>query len=101
MSNLTIRIPQEMKKELEEASQQEQRPASEIVRDSLRRYLAIQRFRRVREALVPLAEAQGLLTDEDFFRVPTETIELGPDEQGNAPEGIQRVLRFTAGGLED
>ena len=69
MSNLTIRIPQEMKKELEEASQQEQRPASEIVRDSLRRYLAIQRFRRVREALVPLAEAQGLLTDEDFFRV--------------------------------
>ena len=69
MSNLTIRIPHEMKKELEEASQQEQRPASEIVRDSLRRYLAIQRFRRVREALVPLAEAQGLLTDEDFFRV--------------------------------
>jgi preprotein translocase subunit SecA len=39
--------------------------------------------------------------DEDFFRVPAETIELGPDEQGNAPEGIQRVLRFTAGGLED
>jgi preprotein translocase subunit SecA len=39
--------------------------------------------------------------DEDFFRVPTETIELGPDELGNAPEGIQRVLRFTAGGLED
>ena len=39
--------------------------------------------------------------DEDFFRVPTETIELGPDESGNAPEGIQRVLRFTAGGLED
>ncbi len=39
--------------------------------------------------------------DEDFFRGPSETIELGPDEQGNASEGIQRVLRFTAGGLED
>ncbi len=39
--------------------------------------------------------------DEDFFRPPTETIELGPDELGNPPEGIQRVLRFTAGGLED
>jgi preprotein translocase subunit SecA len=39
--------------------------------------------------------------DDDFFRGPTETIELGPDELGNPPEGIQRVLRFTAGGLED
>ncbi|WP_243314987.1 preprotein translocase subunit SecA [Geothrix paludis] len=39
--------------------------------------------------------------DEDLFRGPGETIELGPDEQGNAPDGIQRVLRFTAGGLED
>ncbi len=41
------------------------------------------------------------MPDEDFFRGPSETIELGPDEQGNLPEGIQRVLRFTAGGLED
>jgi preprotein translocase subunit SecA len=39
--------------------------------------------------------------DEDFFRGPSETFELGPDEMGNPPEGIQRVLRFTAGGLED
>jgi preprotein translocase subunit SecA len=39
--------------------------------------------------------------DEDFFRGPSETFELGPDEQGNPPNGIQRVLRFTAGGLED
>ena len=31
----------------------------------------------------------------------SETFELGPDEQGNPPDGIQRVLRFTAGGLED
>ena len=39
--------------------------------------------------------------DDEFFKGPSETFELGPDEQGNAPEGIQRVLRFTAGGLED
>ena len=39
--------------------------------------------------------------DEDFFRGPSEVYELGPDEMGNPPEGIQRVLRFTAGGLED
>jgi preprotein translocase subunit SecA len=38
---------------------------------------------------------------EDLFRGPSDVIELGPDEQGNLPEGIQRVMRFTAGGLED
>ena len=39
--------------------------------------------------------------DDDFFRPPSNIVELGHDEQGNPPEGIQRVLRFTAGGLED
>jgi preprotein translocase subunit SecA len=39
--------------------------------------------------------------DEDFFRGPSEVFELGPDEQGNPPDGIQRVMRFTAGGLDD
>jgi preprotein translocase subunit SecA len=39
--------------------------------------------------------------EEELFRGPADTFELGPDEQGNAPDGIQRVLRFTAGGLED
>ncbi len=44
--------------------------------------------------------------DEDFFRMP-ETMEIGPDEQGramapaDAGEGVQRVLRFAAGGLDD
>ncbi|HXC16322.1 MAG TPA: hypothetical protein VNV60_02660, partial [Holophagaceae bacterium] len=44
--------------------------------------------------------------DEDFFRMP-EMVEIGPDEQGNAVtpasmgEGVQRVLRFAAGGLDD
>ncbi|HEU4952207.1 MAG TPA: preprotein translocase subunit SecA [Holophagaceae bacterium] len=44
--------------------------------------------------------------DESFFRAP-EMVELGPDEQGNlilpakADEGVQRVLRFAAGGLDD
>jgi preprotein translocase subunit SecA len=39
--------------------------------------------------------------DESLFRPQSDYIELGPDEQGNLPEGIQRVTRFTAGGLED
>ena len=49
------------------ALRQEQRPASDVVRDSLRRYIAAQKFRRLRRKTLPFAEAQGFLTDEDVF----------------------------------
>jgi len=42
--------------------------------------------------------------DEDFFRSPSDVQEIGPDENGTVMnvggDGIQRVLRFSAGGLE-
>jgi predicted transcriptional regulator len=66
---LTIRIPKELKKELEEISKIEQKPISDLVRDSLRRYIAIQRFRQLRNMVLPFAEAQGILTDEDVFKL--------------------------------
>jgi predicted transcriptional regulator len=66
---LTIRIPKELKKELEEISKIEQKPVSDLVRDSLRRYVAIQRFRQLRNMVLPFAEAQGILTDEDVFKI--------------------------------
>jgi predicted transcriptional regulator len=68
MSTLTIRIPDPLRRELERLSQQENRPVSEVVRDSLRRYVAIQRFQRLRKKTLPFAEAQGFLTDEDVFK---------------------------------
>lgn len=67
MSNLTIRIPDALREELQEIGRQQQRPVSEIVRESLRRYVAIQKFRTLRRKTLPFAEAQGLLTDEDVF----------------------------------
>ncbi|OHD66002.1 MAG: hypothetical protein A2176_09530 [Spirochaetes bacterium RBG_13_51_14] len=66
---LTIRITDELKKELEEISKIEQKPISDLVRDSLRRYVAIQRFRQLRNMVLPFAEAQGILTDEDVFKL--------------------------------
>ena len=66
---LTIRIPDELKKELEEISKIEQKPISDLVRDSLRRYVAIQRFRQLRNMVLPFAESQGILTDEDVFKL--------------------------------
>ena len=69
MGNITVRIPDALRKELDELCRRQQRPASEIVRDSLRRYIAVERFQSLRRKALPFAEAQGLLTDEDIFKV--------------------------------
>ena len=69
MDNLTIRIPNVLKKRLREFCKQQNRPVGEVVRDSLRRYLAIERFQSLRRKTLPFAEAEGILTDDDIFRV--------------------------------
>lgn len=66
---LTIRIPDDLRKDLQELSRSENKPASDIVRDSLKRYLAIHRFRQLRNVVLPFAEAQGILSDEDVFGI--------------------------------
>ena len=65
---LTIRLPENMRSLLDEISTNEQKPISDIVRESLRRYIAVYQFRRLSNKVLPFAEAQGLLTDEDVFR---------------------------------
>jgi predicted transcriptional regulator len=67
MSNLTVRIPETLRREIERLSKQQKRPASEVVRDSLRRYVAAERFQSLRRKTLPFAEAQGFLADEDVF----------------------------------
>ncbi len=67
MSNLTVRIPEALRKEIERLSKQQKRPASEVVRDSLRRYVAAEKFQALRRKTLPFAEAQGFLADEDVF----------------------------------
>lgn len=68
MSSLTIRIPDKLRKELNKLSRQKQLPVSDLVRDSLRRYMAVERFNELRKQVVPYAEAAGFLTDEDVFK---------------------------------
>lgn len=66
--SITVRIPKDLRTQLEAISREEKLPVSDLVRKSLRRYIAILRFRKLREKVLPFAEAQGLLTDEDVFR---------------------------------
>ncbi len=68
MTTITIRLPDALKTELDEISRDENKALSDIVRESLRRYVAIEKFRSVRKKILPFAEAQGLLTDEDIFK---------------------------------
>ena len=68
MTTLTIRLPAALKTDLDEISREENKAISDIVRESLRRYVAIEKFRSVRRKILPFAEAQGLLTDDDVFK---------------------------------
>ncbi len=53
----------------ERLCKRQNRPVSDVAREALRRYLAVERFRALRHRALPLAEAQGLLTDEDVFKL--------------------------------
>lgn len=68
MATLTIRLPDQLRRELERMARRRGRPAGELVRDSLRRYMAVERFRVLREGAVPYARNRGILTDEDVFK---------------------------------
>jgi predicted transcriptional regulator len=68
MSSLTIRIPDPLRRELEKLSRSKHQPLSDMVRESLRRYVAAEKLNQIREMTRPNAEARGFVTDEDVFK---------------------------------
>lgn len=66
-SPLTVRLDEELEAALERFCEQSGRSRSDVVREALRRQLALSRFEQVRERILPFAEARGYLTDEDVF----------------------------------
>jgi predicted transcriptional regulator len=66
--DLTIRLDEDLQKLLDDLCQRTGRSRSEIVRDALRRQIALLRFEDLRRRTLPFAEARGYLTDEDVFR---------------------------------
>jgi metal-responsive CopG/Arc/MetJ family transcriptional regulator len=65
---VAISLPADLTARLDLVAEEEGTSRSEVVRDAVRRYLALREFQRVRESVIPYAEAAGLLTDEDVFR---------------------------------
>lgn len=68
MSTLTIRIDDEMEQQLEQLAQSRHSTKSRLVREMLKKNMALARFEALREQAKPYAEAAGYLTDEDVFR---------------------------------
>ena len=65
---LTIRLDRALERQLAALAKRSGRSRSDIVRDALRRQLAILQFEDGRRSVMPFAEARGYLTDEDVFR---------------------------------
>lgn len=66
-SSMTIRLDPKLDRSLTRLAKQLGRSRSDLVRDALRRQFALARFNEARRALLPLAEAQGIVTDEDIL----------------------------------
>lgn len=68
-ATMTIRLDAALQSELDRLSRQLGRSRSDLVRDAVRRQVALLRLDQLRSEIVPLAEAQGILTDEDVFKL--------------------------------
>jgi predicted transcriptional regulator len=67
-SALTIRLDGDLDRQLAQIAKRTGRTRSEVVRDAVRRQLALAQFQDLRRRVMPLAEARGYVTDEDVFR---------------------------------
>lgn len=67
MGTLTIRIDEQLEKDLARLASTQHRTKSDLAREMLRTRVAVERFRELRRRALPLAEAAGYLTDEDVF----------------------------------
>ena len=67
MSTLTLRLDEQLERKLNVLAESEQRSKSDLVRELLRRQIALQRFARARGALKRRGLAAGVLTDDDVF----------------------------------
>lgn len=65
---ISFRLPDDLKRKLQEIIKMESRLVSGLIRESLKKYITIYRFRKIRGKVLPFAEAQGILTDEDVLK---------------------------------
>jgi metal-responsive CopG/Arc/MetJ family transcriptional regulator len=66
-STLTISLPANIRKQLDNVSRSECVSRSDIVRESIRDYLFVRQFRALRKGMVQKAGQRGIHADQDVF----------------------------------
>jgi predicted transcriptional regulator len=64
---ITVRLDEELIPILDEVCRRSGRTRSEVMRQALKRHLALLRFEQLRRRVMPFAAARGYLTDDDVF----------------------------------
>ena len=67
--SLTVTLPPDINSELDALVKRTGKSRSAVVREAVRRQISLERFRALREKLVPKAQARGLYTDDDVFKL--------------------------------
>ncbi len=62
---LTISLPSQIKKDLDKACREEGVGKSDLIRESLRDYLFLRQFRKIRKNI--LSKRKQVVTDEEVF----------------------------------
>ncbi len=68
-ATLTVSLPEEIDRGLAALVKRSGKSRSHVVQEALRRQIAIERFRGLREKLVRKGREAGFHTDEDVFKV--------------------------------
>jgi len=68
-NTITVRLDEDVLPILDEVRKASGQTRSEVIREALKRHLALRRFEQLRRRAMPFAEARGYLTDEDVFKV--------------------------------
>jgi len=68
---INVRVPVGLQKELQDLSRSEHVPISDLVRDSLREFLAVRKFRSLSKEVRGYARKTGFVTDEDILGLKT------------------------------
>ena len=65
---ITISLPKEVKHDFDKATAKEELSRSDLIRESLRDYLFMRRFRQLRSRMMAKAHVQDVRADEDVFK---------------------------------
>jgi metal-responsive CopG/Arc/MetJ family transcriptional regulator len=66
-ASISVSLPEDLKRELDRLTESAGVSRSDLVREAVREYVFVHRFRALRRELMPYAQAKGVHTDEDVF----------------------------------